>query len=306
MPKIAYIEKKFQAKTQLIIHQANQIIEEYQAEDMKLTVRQLYYQFVATGEDNMEMLGFPLVKGTHNNPKSYAKLIGVVSDARLAGLIDWDAIEDRTRNLEELGHWQNPGHIIRSVSYWFRVDHWEGQPYRPQVWIEKEALVGVIADICEQLDIGYYACKGYMSLSEMWVGSERFGDIEADGQQPVIIHLGDHDPSGMDMTRDIGDRQNTFLRDVEIKRIALNMDQIKQYNPPPNPTKLKDSRAPKYVSEFGYDSWELDALEPRAIRDLIEQTALSYRDDEIYNEVLDREREYKRILKNIEENWETL
>ena len=84
----------------------------------------------------------------------------------------------------------------------------------------------------------------------------------------MIIHLGDHDPSGIDMTRDIQERLQMFGADVYVKRVALTMNQIGTYNPPPNPAKITDSRASKYIDEYGNESWELDALEPQVITDL--------------------------------------
>jgi hypothetical protein len=139
----------------------------------------------------------------------------------------------------------------------------------------------------------------------MWRASQRF-IYDYDGQIPVVIHLGDHDPSGIDMTRDISDRHDIFESLAEITRIALTMDQIEFYKPPPNPTKLSDSRAPGYVSLYGNNSWELDALEPTVLRDLISETVAQYRNDEIYKKQLDAEEDFKRILRNVRDNWKEL
>jgi hypothetical protein len=293
--KIAYIEKEFKPATMELIEEANDIIDEYLNDGLRLTLRQLYYQFVARG-----MLP--------NKQQQYKRLGAVISDARLTGLVDWDAIEDRTRSLHSLSHWDDPGQIIRSAAYGFKMDKWAGQEYHVEVWIEKEALAGVIDTICGRLDVSYFACKGYVSQSEMWVAGQRMKYRQQQDQQKcVIIHLGDHDPSGIDMTRDIVDRQNLFVpAGVEIVRIALNMDQVEQYDPPPNPAKFTDSRANGYVAKYGRQAWELDALEPRVLRDLIEKTVLPYRDDEAYQAVLEQEREYKEILKKVEENWKTI
>ena len=294
MPKIAYIEKKFKDASLGTIDRANEIIEEYGAQNMKLTLRQLYYQFVSRG----------LIA---NKQSEYKRLGSLISDARLAGLINWYAIEDRTRSLKGNTHWNNPGEIVRAASRGFKLDHWEGQDYRVEVWIEKEALIGVISTICQELDVDYFACKGYVSQSEMWNASQRFDGYVENNQIPVIIHLGDHDPSGMDMTRDIDDRQELFVGPfVEVNRIALNLDQIKKYDPPPNPAKLTDSRAPGYITKYGYDSWELDALEPRVLDQLIRDTVTGYRNEWRYNKVLEKERQYLAVLKRIEENWQTL
>lgn len=293
MPKETYIDKRFHPKTETIIHQVNEILDEYAADDLTLTLRQLYYQFVAHG----------LIP---NKQEEYDRLGAIVNNGRLAGLIDWNAIEDRTRNLEALSHWTDPGEIIRSAAHSFQVDHWEGQEFQPEVWIEKEALVGVIVGICEKLDIPYFACRGYVSQSEMWRASKRFERYRNKNRTPIIIHLGDHDPSGIDMTRDIDDRQKLFIGGIIVKRIALNMDQIEEYSPPPNPAKVTDSRFNEYSSKFGNESWELDALEPRTLQELIEKRALTYRDDAIYEETIKKETEYKSILDNIEKNWESL
>ena len=293
MTKTAYIAKNFAPSSLDLIEQANDIIEEYQADGLKLTLRQLYYQFVSRD----------LIR---NKQTEYKRLGGIISDARLAGLIDWEAIEDRTRNLNGNSHWSNPGEIIRAAARSFQLDHWEGQPHHVEVWIEKEALVGVIASICKDLDVNYFACKGYVSQSEMWSAAQRMRAYERSGQKPVIIHLGDHDPSGIDMTRDIGDRQGTFWAGVEVNRIALNMDQVLAYNPPPNPAKLTDSRCKGYLDRYGDESWELDALEPRELRQLIREAVEYYRDDALYRAVLDQERKYKGILQHVEENWESL
>ena len=294
MPKIQYITKNFNASSLFIIDQANDIINEMETDNLILTLRQLYYQFVSKG----------LIENTQ---RAYKRLGNIISDARLSGLIDWDSVEDRTRSKKGVTHWLNPGEIIRVASKAFHMDHWKDQEIRPEVWIEKEALIGVISTICRRLDVDYFACKGYVSQSEMWKASQRFLDNIENNQTPVIIHLGDHDPSGIDMTRDIQDRVNTFgAFDCDVRRIALTMDQIKQYKPPPNPAKFTDSRCKEYVSNYGYDSWELDALNPRILRDLIEKTVLEYRDGYIHDSVLTKENKYLKILDRVEKNWRKL
>lgn len=293
MSKITYTEKNFASATLAIIQKANQIIEEYADDGMKLTLRQLYYQFVSRD----------LIR---NKQSEYKRLGSIISDARLAGLIDWTAIEDRTRNVKRNSHWKDPGEIIGAVARQFRLDHWQNQEFRVEVWIEKEALIGVISTICEEIDVPYFACKGYVSQSEMWNASQRMLNYHHNNQNPVIIHLGDHDPSGIDMTRDIRDRQELFAGCVQVGRIALNMDQVEQYNPPPNPAKLTDTRIHSYIKKYGSSSWELDALEPRVMKALIKKTVLEFRDEDEYQKVIDQENEYIDILKRVEDNWETL
>ena len=202
----------------------------------------------------------------------------IINDARLAGLLDWDYIVDRTRNLRGLAHWETPSSVIDSAAYGYRTDRWANQPHRVEVWIEKDALVGVIAGACNRLDVPFFSCRGYTSQSELWGAGQRLARYSRLGQDPIVIHLGDHDPSGIDMTRDIGDRLALFGAEVTVRRIALNMDQVEAYSPPPNPAKLTDARATGYISRYGNESWELDALDPATLDALITATIDDYRD----------------------------
>ena len=264
MPKIKYQDFKFRPATVSLIDTANEIIAEYQAQGFDLTLRQLYYQFVS--RDIIP-----------NTQKSYKNLGSVVNDARLAGLIDWDTIVDRTRELRTLSHWANPGDIVEACANQFNVDKWAGQKFRPEVWIEKDALVGVFERVCRELDVPLFSCRGYTSQSEMWSAAQRMlryrrnkiGPL-GDRQKVVIFHFGDHDPSGKDMSRDIVSRLELFTgSNLKFERLALNMDQVEEYGPPPNPAKITDSRAHGYIAEFGNKSWELDALEPTVLAGLV-------------------------------------
>lgn len=284
MPRICYEPKSFTASSLRLIELANEIIAEYAAQGFSLTLRQLYYQLVSR-----DVIA--------NRQTEYKRLGGIIADARLAGLIDWYAIEDRTRNLQHNSHWSTPREIMQTAVRSYQIDKWEGQQYRPEVWVEKDALSGVVASACEPLDVPYFSCRGYTSASEMWAAGQRFLDYIERNQTPVVIHLGDHDPSGIDMTRDIQERLRLFTSGrVNVTRIALNMEQIAQFNPPPNPAKLTDSRANAYIAEYGDDSWELDALDPATMVRLIEEAILSYRDDLRWYEMLDVERGHKTLL----------
>ena len=185
MPKIRYQKKSFRADSLEVIEQANAIIEVYAAQGFDLTLRQLFYQFVSRG----------LIP---NKDSEYKRLGSIVNDARLAGLIDWEHITDRTRNLRGNAHWEQPQDIMRSAAYSFAINKWADQDYRPEVWIEKDALVGVIEGVCKTLDIDFFSCRGYTSQSEMWSAGRRLERYYLEGQTPVVIHLGDHDPSGIE------------------------------------------------------------------------------------------------------------
>jgi len=266
MPLLKFSDVNLHKASLAIIDKANAIIAEYQQQGLDLTLRQLYYQFVARGF-------------LPNNDREYKKLGNTIANARLAGLIDWEAIVDRTRFLREQPHWKSPVQIIDACAAQFRLDKWMTQPNYVEVWIEKDALIGVIETVCQQNDVPYLACRGYASASEVWeAGYVRMRRRVKAKKQCVVLYLGDHDPSGLDMTRDVQERLDLFAGQagaVEVRRLALNIEQVQQYNPPPNPTKMTDSRASNsngtgYVERFGLECWELDALNPTIIRDLIQ------------------------------------
>ena len=277
--KIEFVPKTFRAETLRIINIANEIIEEWRGQGYDLTLRQLYYQFVARVE-------------IENTEKQYKRLGTIVSDGRLAGLIDWDAITDRTRTICSSSHYDSIHEVLETAKEAYFVDKWEGQGYRPEVWIEKDALSGVISGVCQDNDVPYFSCRGYVSQSAMYRAACRIDDYSMQGQKPVIIHLGDHDPSGIDMTRDIKDRLVLLSEncpDFAVDRIALNMSQIEELNPPPNPTKLKDSRSSRYISEYGSESWELDAIKPAQLSELVQDTIDSYKNYELWDEQVEKE-----------------
>lgn len=272
----------------------NGIVDEYDAQGYSLTLRQVCYQMVS--RDIIP-----------NNERSYKNLGNLISEGRLAGLIDWNAIEDRTRNLRSRSKWESPQEIIDAVARQYHIDYWEGQENYVEVWVEKDALVGIVGKICDRLDVPYFSCRGYTSQSELWGAAMRLRKRIGGGQSPVLLHLGDHDPSGIDMSRDIVERLEMFgAYDSEFRRLALNRDQIDAYGPPPNPTKLTDSRAGGYVERHGYECWELDALDPNVISGLIEENVLEFRDEDAYASVKRQEEEEREQLERLSDGYGAL
>ena len=300
MPRIKYKEIKIRGAGLVLIRKINSIIAEYEKAGYSLTLRQIYYQLVARGV-------------IPNNERSYKMVGDYVSNGRLAGLIDWYAVEDRTRYVRRLTHWNEPGEIIASAISGYRIDLWQTQPQYVEVWVEKDALIGIIEQVAERFDVPCFSCRGYTSQSEMWIAAQRLVRSSNYGEKEVkIIHLGDHDPSGIDMTRDIIERLKMFAVDdgsaskldtdyIEVKRIALNMDQVEKYNPPPNPAKLTDTRATKYIKEFGDTSWELDAIEPKQLDELIASTIEKYIDKEEMDKAKKRMEEEREQLVDAED-----
>lgn len=273
---------------------ANDICAEFGRQGYELTLRQLYYQLVARDV-------------VPNTFRSYKRVGTIVDNARMAGLLDWDYIVDRTRNVYRTdGADTSPEDAIEHTARAYQRALWRRQPNHVEVWVEKEALAGVVQRAAGEVGINYFSCRGYVSQSEMYGSGTRFAQLIHNGKSVTILHLGDHDPSGIDMTRDIEDRLDTFSggqlgEGLTVKRIALNMDQIERYSPPPNFAKVTDARFTAYQAQYGDDSWELDALSPSTIHDLITEQALALRDEELWREdeaQQEREREQLTAISN--------
>lgn len=298
MAKQKYRSVNFRPDSLTKIDHMVSIVEEYQQQNLRLTARQLYYQFVSR-----DLLP--------NTPKAYKGLTALLTDARYAGLVDWDAIEDRGREPSTPSQWENISSLVESALYAYRLPRWKDQPKYVELWVEKQALAGVLAPIANQYHATLMVNKGYSSASAMKESAERIKKhtiksqaemdtlqdsiseaIEEHGAEsarfktmmreefgpelkkllrtPVILYLGDHDPSGEDMVRDIGTRLKEFgVMWLEVEKVALTIEQVRQYNPPPNAAKITDPRAGEYIKKFGEHSWEVDALPPDVLARLI-------------------------------------
>jgi hypothetical protein len=311
MPVITYEPPRIKGDRLALVAVANEIVDEYVADGFQLTLRQLYYQLV---QRNV----------IPNTVQSYDRLGSLISDARRQGLIDWSAIVDLTRELRDLPHWDSAQDIIVAIAAQFRFALWQTQPTHVEVWFEKDALLNVFERAANRLDVPFFSCRGYASDSEMWAAGQRFREKLDGGKDGVaILHFGDHDPSGIDMTRDIKERLWTFaaktddddfaydddldalIDKIKVYRIALNMDQIRKYAPPPNPAKQTDARYRDYAAKFGASSWELDALNPKVLADLVERNVQALITDKpAWNAKLAEQRETRELLAAAATHWD--
>ena len=283
--KEKFIERSFYSKNQQRLENISEIIDKYTAERYRLTSRQICYQLLTKN----------IIAGSE-----FDSIEDLINNARLAGLIDWDAIEDRSREMIQNSHWDTPKDILLSCSHQFRIDKWAIQPNYVEVMVEKQALEGVLIPVCKELDIPFTANKGYASSSTLYEASKRYLARLNEGKALFVLYLGDHDPSGVDMTRDISKRLNMFIRSTDavyVDRIALNMDQITRFELPPNPAKMTDTRADDYIKKFGTSSWELDAIEPKELVRLVTGKVLELRDEKLWNREVKREQQMIKELK---------
>lgn len=322
----------------------NRIIREYQGMNMRLTLRQLYYQLVSRDV-------------IPNQQKEYAKLSKVLVEGRMAGIVDWAAIEDRLRTAEKPPAWDTPADLMDSAIAQYAKPRMKGQDNYLEVWVEKDALSGVLSIVTEEYHVPILVNRGYSSVSAIYDSYNRFKKAMEAGQKIKILYLGDFDPSGMDMIRDVTHRPLEMLlakaydiihkvyrewldkdeeendgdgfRDLyddyegdsdchldpediddyeegeaprfspwkafiksrfEVIPIALTREQIIKYKPPPNPAKKTDPRAKKFIKEHGSQSWEVDALRPEVLNQLLRDAILSLIDEAKYETVLEEEK----------------
>jgi len=322
MAREQYTNKQLSASSIGVIAQANAIIAEYTAAGYRMTLRQLYYQFVSKN----------LIK---NEQKSYKRLANIISEGRLAGLVDWNAIEDRGR-VPGIPHtWDSIDDVLKAIKGTARsytIDHWKNQPTYVELWVEKQALASVLEPLARQHQVTLMINKGYSSQSAMYESAMRFraamgteGEVELfdpdfhdpdakedfDGtlhmesdRKGLLLYLGDHDPSGEDMVRDIRDRMRMFgvhSEMFEVQKVALTTEQVRKYKPPVNPAKFSDPRASNYVAIHGPRSWEVDALSPPILSRIITEAIVEAIDADALDETLDEEKSDRvRLEKKLE------
>lgn len=282
--KRAYRNQSLKPATLAMIETCNGIIEEYQEQGLRLTLRQLYYQLVSRN----------LIR---NVQTEYKRIGSLVSDARLNGLMDWNAIEDRVRQPWSASEWEDLGGLVESALAAYRLPRWRGQENYVELWVEKDALAGVLRPIAHEYHVTLMVNRGYSSQSAMYESAQRIIAACDDGQEIHVLYLGDRDPSGEDMVRDIRDRLSMFRVEARVKKIALTTAQVKQYEPPENPVKLTDSRANGYIARHGEHCWEVDALPPTVLRDLLHAEFRKLVDTDKMGEVKGREETDKTFLR---------
>ncbi|MCA9668099.1 MAG: hypothetical protein KC503_21015 [Myxococcales bacterium] len=283
--KRAYVDYNPRQATRKLIATCNSIIAEYDGQPM--TLRQLHYQLVSRGVQP-------------NTQRAYKRLSSHLSKARMGGLVDWDAIIDRLRVVRARPHFDSPADAVQEVARQYAIDTWADQPYRVEVWIEKDALIGVLEDFCEQHDVPLFAARGNGSTTCLQEAAElRIKAREARGQRTVIALMTDHDPTGLCIGEAARDALEAMGARPIVCRVALTREQAEARGVPPIPTKKKDSRSPAYIAQHGDRCWELDCLSPLELQGEVLAVIERYREDERWLAALGREQEQREQLARI-------
>lgn len=263
------------AKTIQLIETARAILAEYNP----MTVRQVYYQLVSR-------------QVIENNRSQYQAVSNALVDARKEGVIPWEWIEDRLRRPRTVGMWDDLADFAKTAVSAYRRDVWESQSAYIEFWLEKDALSGIFEELLEPYGVTLNVGRGYDGWDSIHNAAERFGD----GEGETILYFGDFDPSGEDMVRSLIERLEFFGSCPQVIKCALNLDDIKRYNLPPDFTKQTDSRRAAFVAKYGDLSVELDALPPDVLRARITAELEGRMDLDALKQVRDLEREEKQRI----------
>jgi hypothetical protein len=273
-----------------IVESTNKILSEY---TYPLTLRQIYYRLVANG----------LIP---NKRSAYNSLSKWLVKAREDAAIDDTKIEDRSRSvIAHVNAYESPDDFVSATEDWFHnlgsqyhADLWENEDVHVEVWVEKDALSQVIARAASPFRVTVCPSRGYSSYSYIKrVAID--GRLSTVDKPIVLLDFRDHDPSGLQMTEDLQTRFDKYANglELEVKRIALTIDQVKKHNLIPNPTKRADSRSAKYAAEFGEQCWELDAILPDELQRLVTSSIEQHIDRSRWDAALKQEQKDQAELK---------
>lgn len=279
-----------------VVDRINSIVTQYARMGYRLTLRQLHYQFV--GHDPKYV----------NHQSAYKKLGLILDDCRYGGVVDWSAIVDRGRQPKLDYNVTGISGALSDTHEQYKLNRQEGQATHIEIWSEKDALSEILQQSSSKYHLNLCINKGYTSSSAIYSAYQRFKDCIFFDQEIVILYVGDHDPSGLDMVRDVEDRLKFMLRTYSEKLtvipICLTHAQVKKYKLPPNPTKITDSRSEKYIEVYGKTCWEVDALNPEVLTKILEDNIEVRIDIDLYEEQLHQEGVDKKELKKLIDDYE--
>ncbi len=255
-------------------------------ENRPATCRQIFYRAVSDGIIPKTEAAY---KGT---------VIRLLARMRLNGQLPFDWIADNTRWMRKPTTYSSLASALYHTQSTYRRCVWDNQEDYVEVWLEKDALSGVLFQVTRKWDVPLMVTRGYASLSYLHSAAEA---IQAEGKPSHIYYFGDHDPSGVDIPRNVEARLREFAPDADITftRVAVNEDQIKRLKLQTRPTKKTDSRGKNFKGE----SVEVDAIPPETLREMVEQCIAQHIDRDEYDKLKNTERLEKETLDEFVSNW---
>lgn len=256
-----------------VLVKAKEIVEGY---DTGVTLRQLFYRLVSAGV-------------IPNRQQAYKTLSARTAAARREG--KFPSLIDRTRAIEVATSWMSALDSMENTAAGYRRDRTEGQKWQIYIGVEKHGLTTQLWHWFSNRGIPVLALGGYSSQTFVDVVAKR---VNHDGRKSVLLYGGDFDPSGIDIDRDFEERTECF---DEIVRVALNKDQVEEYDLPPMPGKHTDARKWSFMEKHGeLVQVEMDALPPEQLKQIFEANLKPYWNKKAYDKVVAQEAEERDVL----------
>jgi len=269
---------------------------------IKLTIRQVFYRLVSKG----------IICNTRS---AYNSLDSQLAKARMKGQVPFTAFVDHARGVtgkvsyqtatpkdvfeDAKQDYEQAEETFNACTENYRLPHWHDQPSHVEVWLEKQALANLFEQVTEKHHVRLLPCKGYPSLTFMYEAAVYLHHRVPKGKHIVILYFGDYDMRGFDIQRDISSKLQGFGLEVNVKRIALTREQIETYRLPPAPAKKLDTMAFGWIETEGDVAWELDALEPKELHQLIDIAVQEQFDWQAYQTRLDQIEEGKERIQQL-------
>jgi len=255
-------------ESQTILAQVQSILDEY---DYPLSLRQIYYQLVSR-------------QIIENVESEYRKLSRLTVIGRDDQILDEEKFTDRLRQIEQPNTWTDLTDFMESVRRSYRRDYWIDQPSHIEIWLEKDALRGVVEPVTNKYGVPLLVVRGQVSRTAIYQAYQRFS--EQTDKECYLYYFGDFDPSGITIYESFVNRLRGFNGsnlDITFNRVALTQEQIDRYNLPPAPAKKTDPNTSKFIGQHGDNVAELDALPPDVLIELVQQSIVQHIDMDIWD-----------------------
>jgi hypothetical protein len=255
--------------------------------DRPMTVRQLFYRLVSLGTIAKTEAEY---KGT---------VCRLTVEMRRAREIPFGWITDNTRWMRKPRTHSSLEEALKQTAGTYRRAVWDYQDAYVEVWLEKDALAGVLQEVTWPWDVRLMVTRGFPSLSYLYEAAEA---IQAENKPVFLYYFGDYDPSGLDITRVVekGIREHAPDADITFERVAVTPDQIVELALPTRPTKKTDSRSKNFLGE----SVEVDAIDPATLRRMVGECITRHIDREAHERLKEIEAAERKTLLSIAREWE--
>lgn len=271
----------------VIIDQVLDVIDEYH-DQLPLTGRQIFYRLVGA-------------HGYAKTERDYKALLEKIVRARRAGIVPWGAIrDDGTSRLAPWGY-DSPEEFIDSLkdsADAYKRDRTTSQEYTIEVWVEAAGMVPQVQRIAEPLGAAVVSSGGFNSVTAKYQAAQRACRADSDGRSFVVLHVGDHDPSGVSIFDNLSRDVSAMCEDLgypapEFVRVAITADQAIDRDLESAPPKRSDGRS----ANWSGPTWQCEALPPDELADILRDAIEGWVDMDILDDILDDERREREAIR---------